>query len=149
MITRWATFLLQTTPESRREQFTKQTEDISSFRQKNLLSYPQTWEALKRVLKTGQIYIENLKDIYGLFITPSLKPEPIPVDLKVILIGSEYIYNILYTYDEDFRKLFKIKADFDSEMDYNQDNLYKMIQFISSFCKKKMHCRFPRMPLRR
>jgi len=64
-----------------------------------------------------------------LFITPSLKPEPIPVDLKVILIGSEYIYNILYTYDEDFKKLFKIKADFDIEMDYNQDNLYKMIQF--------------------
>jgi len=104
---------------------------------KDLLSYPQAWEALKRVLKTGQIYIENLKDIYGLFITPSLKPEPIPVDLKVILIGSEYIYNILYTYDEDFRKLFKIKADFDIEMDYNQDNLYNMIQFISSFCKKE------------
>jgi len=104
---------------------------------KDILSYPQAWEALKRVLKTGEIVIENLKDIYGLFITSTLKPEPIPVDLKVILIGNEYIYNILYAYDEDFRKLFKIKADFDSEMEYTQENVYKMIQFISSFCKKE------------
>ncbi|WP_039764535.1 MULTISPECIES: Lon protease family protein [unclassified Caldicellulosiruptor] len=104
---------------------------------KDILSYPQAWEALKRVLKTGEIVIENLKDVYGLFITSTLKPEPIPVDLKVILIGNEYIYNILYAYDEDFRKLFKIKADFDSEMEYTQENVYKMIQFISSFCKKE------------
>lgn len=104
---------------------------------KDILSYPQAWEALKRVLKTGEIVIENLKDIYGLFITSTLKPEPIPVDLKVILIGNEYIYNILYTYDEDFRKLFKIKADFDSQMEYTNENVYKMIQFVSSFCKKE------------
>lgn len=104
---------------------------------KDVLSNPQAWDALKRVLKTGEITIENLRDIYGLFITSTLKPEPIPVDVKVILIGNEFIYNLLYTYDEDFKKLFKIKADFDNEMDYNLENVYKMIQFISSFCQKE------------
>lgn len=89
------------------------------FQVKDLLSYLQVWEVLKRVLKIGQIFIENLKDIYGFFIILFLKLEFILVDLKVILIGSEYIYNILYIYDEDFKKFFKIKVDFDSEMDYN------------------------------
>ncbi|MEZ0535722.1 Lon protease family protein [Caldicellulosiruptoraceae bacterium PP1] len=104
---------------------------------KDLLSNPQSWEVLKRVLKNGYVQIENMRDVFGLLPTSSLKPEPIPIDIKVILIGNEYIYNLLYELDEDFKKLFKIKVDFDTEMNLNQENILKMIQFISSFCKRE------------
>ena len=67
----------------------------------------------------------------------TLKPEPIPLNVKVILIGTPLIYRLLYQYDEDFRKLFKIKADFDIEMDRNEKNVYRMAQFISTHCKKE------------
>ena len=71
---------------------------------KDVLNNIQSWEALKRVLRTGEIAIENMKEQMGLIAVSTLKPEPIPVDVKVILVGSEYIYQMLYEYDEEFRK---------------------------------------------
>jgi lon-related putative ATP-dependent protease len=67
----------------------------------------------------------------------TLRPQPIPLNIKVVMIGNPYLYQVLYHYDEDFRKLFKIKADFDVEMDRHSDNIDKMAGFISYHCKKQ------------
>lgn len=104
---------------------------------KDVLSNPQAYEAINRVLKTKKIIIENMKDQTGVVAVTAIKPQPIPVDLKVILVGSTTIYELLYEYEEDFRKLFKVKVDFDEEMDRNDENILKLAQFISGFCKKE------------
>lgn len=95
------------------------------------------WEALKRVLKTKRLYIENLSEQYGMLAMASLKPQPIPINVKVILIGNPYIYYLLYNNDEDFHKLFKIHADFDVQMDNNPINIKKLAGFISSTVKRE------------
>ncbi|MBZ4665548.1 ATP-binding protein [Mahella sp.] len=103
---------------------------------KDLLANWEAWEALKRVLKMRALTIES-NDRGSLSPAVSIKPQPIPIDVKVILIGSNYIYETLYEFDEDFAKLFKIKADFDDEMDRTPENEYKLAQFISSFCSRE------------
>ncbi len=104
---------------------------------KDLLMNGFAWEALKRALMTDKINIESLERQLGYVVTSTLRPEPIPLDLKVILIGDYYTYNILYNYDEDFRKLFKVMADFDIEMKKDDENLMKMARFIATHCKKE------------
>ena len=74
----------------------------------DVLTHPGVWEAVKRTLKTKKLYIESLGEQYGLIAMASLKPQAIPIEVKVIMLGSSYLYHILYQYDEDFRKLFKI-----------------------------------------
>src|SRR3989339_357844 len=76
---------------------------------------PGVWKALKRVLLFGQLEIQDVSNLYQ-FSPSVLKPEPIDINTKVILIGSNYIYTILSNYEDDFNKIFKIKADFDYEM---------------------------------
>lgn len=104
---------------------------------RDLLSNLQAWEVLKRSLKSKEISIENLGEHVGLIAMSSLKPAPIPLNLRVILIGNPYLYHLLYQYDEDFQKLFKIKADFEVEMDRTGDNLAKLAGFISSCCHRE------------
>lgn len=104
---------------------------------KDLFSHPFAWEGIKRTLKTGKINIETLNKQYGYIVTSTLKPEPIEVDIKVILIGDNRTYNLLYAYDEDFAKFFKVMADFDVEVDRNEENIYKVARFISSHCEKE------------
>ncbi|HEX9061843.1 MAG TPA: ATP-binding protein [Clostridia bacterium] len=110
----------------------------------DLMNNAPAWEALKRVLKTRQICIENMKEQSGLVAVSALSPEPIPLDVKVILVGSSYVYQLLYEYDEDFRKLFKIKADFDEEMDWTLENLQSLSRFIAAFCKRENAPHFDR-----
>ncbi len=104
---------------------------------KDVLGNPQAYEAINRVLKTKKINIENMKDQSGVVAVPALKPQPIPVDIKVILVGNTSIYQLLYEYEEDFRKLFKVKVDFDEEMDRSEENILKLASFISGFCRKE------------
>ncbi|HHX87429.1 MAG TPA: AAA family ATPase [Firmicutes bacterium] len=104
---------------------------------RDLLSNLQAWEVLKRSLKANQVCIENMGEHVGLIAMSSLKPAPIPLNLRVILIGNPYLYHLLYQYDEDFQKLFKIKADFEIEMDRTSDNLAKLAGFISSCCRRE------------
>lgn len=99
----------------------------------DLMANAQSWEVLKRVIKTKEITIESLRDQLGGLTVATLKPEPIPVDVKVIIIGSSYIYDILYEYEEDFRKLFKIRADFDYEMDFTSENIRSIARYIKGF----------------
>lgn len=104
---------------------------------KDLLSKPFSWDCLKRALKTGTISIESLNKQFGYLVTSTLKPEPIELDIKIILIGDNYLYSMLYAYEEDFRNLFKIMADFDIEIDKNQENIYKTTQLIASKCEEE------------
>lgn len=102
----------------------------------DIIRNPESWEGIKRAIKTGSIAIENIFAMGGI-VSGGLKPEPIPLNVKVILIGSSYVYQTLYTYDEDFRKLFKIKADFDIDMNSSRENCMKYARFISSHCANK------------
>jgi len=104
---------------------------------RDVLTAMQSWDVLKRVLRTREIRIENIGEHFGLVAMATLRPEPIPLNIKVIMIGNPYLYHLLYHYDEDFRKLFKVKADFDIEMDRAEDNLIKMAGFISYHCNKQ------------
>lgn len=103
----------------------------------DLLQNFQSWEVLKRVLKTKEVRIETVGEQYALLTMTTLKPEPIPLDIKVILIGNPLLYHLLYRYDEDFRKLFKIKADFDVVMERSPQNEAQMANFISSHCQRE------------
>ncbi|MBU4330174.1 MAG: AAA family ATPase [Acidobacteria bacterium] len=91
------------------------------------------WPMLKRSLKYRQLEIQNLFSMY-LISTSRLKPEPIDLDVKVVLIGDSYIYNILYSQDVDFEKIFKIKAEFDSETKRGDDNIVEYATFIRKIC---------------
>jgi len=101
---------------------------------RDVLTAMQSWEVLKRVLRTNEIRIENISEHFGLVAMATLRPQPIPLNIKVVMIGNPYLYHILYHFDEDFRKLFKIKADFDVEMERKKDNVLKMGGFISYHC---------------
>lgn len=89
---------------------------------------PGVWKTLKRVLLYGQLEIQDFANIYQ-FSPVVLKPEPIDIDAKIILIGSNYIYSILSAYEDDFNKIFKVKADFDYEMIRTEKSLneYAMV----------------------
>ncbi|MGE4589188.1 MAG: Lon protease family protein [Acidaminococcaceae bacterium] len=103
----------------------------------DVLSNPGVWEAMKRILKTRKLTIESLGEQYGLIAMASLKPQAIPVNVKVIMLGSTYLYHLMYQYDEDFRKLFKIHADFDADIDNTPENITKMANFVSVTVKKE------------
>ncbi|HEY9060085.1 MAG TPA: ATP-binding protein [Pseudobacteroides sp.] len=109
---------------------------------KDVLNNVQSWEALKRVLKEKKITIENLKEQMGLVAVSAIKPEAIPLNVKIILVGSEHLYQALYDYDEDFKKLFKVKVDFDDVMDRNTENITKLAQFIAGFCERENSLHF-------
>lgn len=95
---------------------------------KNIFSY----DALKRAIKNKEIKIEDAWEQYRLVSTSTLRPEPIPLSVKVIFVGSIYLYYLLYNYDEDFRELFKVKADFDSTMIRNEENMHLYACFAAS-----------------
>ncbi len=96
-----------------------------------------TWEALKRVLKTGSLAIENLGEQLGFVPVASLRPEPIEIDIKIVIIGSRWIYHLLTMYDPEFKKLFKIKADFDIDMPRKIETEKEFVQFVAGFVQKE------------
>ncbi len=104
---------------------------------RDVLSNLGSWDAIKRILKDGSIKIESLSEKLGLVTVDSLKPEPIPVKVKVVLVGNPLLYHLLYQYDEDFSKLFKIKADFDWVMKRDEENVQKLASFVSSYCERE------------
>lgn len=96
-----------------------------------LLASPFSWEALKRALRSGEARVENISEFIGGVPTATLRPEPIPVELKVIIIGQPRHYYLLYALDEDFPKLFKIRADFDTEFQRNEQSISDYASFIN------------------
>ncbi len=100
-----------------------------------LLNY-FSYDTLKRVIRNKELRIENIGEQFRTIPAVTLKPEPIPSDVKVILVGNRRIYYLLHEYDEDFRKLFKVKADFDIDMQRNEGNISKYAAFIARRCKE-------------
>ncbi|MTI71519.1 MAG: ATP-dependent protease [Firmicutes bacterium] len=100
---------------------------------KDILSKSYAWEGLKRTLVGEEIKIENITK--GSVLAQTIKPEAIPINLKVIIVGDYHTYQLLYNYDEDFKKLFRIRADFDIEMKRHDDNIEKIASFVASHCK--------------
>ena len=102
---------------------------------KDILQNPYSWEGLKRSIATEQITVENITGLN--IISETLRPEPIPLDVKVIIIGDYYLYQLLYYYDDDFKKLFKIRAEFDIEMDKSEENIKKIGSFVAYQCNEE------------
>jgi predicted ATP-dependent protease len=96
-----------------------------------------TWEALKRALRNRQVTIEEAADQLGYFSTKSLRPEPIPLDVKVVLVGTPPYYHLLHAYDPDFRMLFKVKADFDPDMARTDANTAHYLAALRSMAERE------------
>ncbi len=99
---------------------------------RNLFSY----DSLKRALTNECITIEEAGERLGFITTKSLKPEPIPLGVKVVLVGHPALYRQLYLLDTDFKELFKVKADFDTTMDRTEENTQKYASFVCTLCQK-------------
>ena len=104
------------------------------FQANDLLTNSLCYDALKKVLRSKTLGIENAADPRSSMVMISLKPEPIPLDLKVILIGDENIYQTLLAMDPDFRKLFKIKVEFADGAPMNKENAIKLARFVKGYC---------------
>lgn len=105
------------------------------FQAKDLLQNNMCYEALKKALRVKEISIENTSEQRASMVMVSLKPEPIPLDLKVILVGNSNIYQTLLAMDSDFRKLFKIKVEFEDDAPFNKENANKLASIIHGFCE--------------
>ena len=92
------------------------------LRLRDLLTNQMSLDGLKRALTSGTVAIENLAETYGLMPTTGLRPEPIPLNVKVVLVGEGYLYSALYRYDPDFRQLFRVKAEFETDFPCNSEN---------------------------
>jgi lon-related putative ATP-dependent protease len=103
----------------------------------DILTKPLAWEGLKRSLRDKEIKIESLYQAMGAISTRTLEPEPIPLEIKVVVIGNPLIYYLLYNLDEDFRELFKVKADFGQQMDWTDEALNQYAQFIGSIAAEE------------
>ncbi len=97
---------------------------------------PGVWETLKRTLLSSKATIEEISEKYGIIATETLKPEPIDLDIKVVLIGPEYIYDILFEYDDEFDKLFKIKTNFDYAIPNKESVVKKYTSTIIRYCNE-------------
>ncbi|AOY58581.1 Lon protease family protein [Desulfococcus multivorans] len=101
-----------------------------------LLQQPFAWEGLKQALKTRQIRIESLGQMYGFISTVSLEPQPLPLNVKVVLLGSPMLYYLIRHYDPEFGELFKVAADFDYRMDRTPENEQAYTRLIATMARK-------------
>ncbi len=102
-----------------------------------LLTRPFAWEALKRALKEAEVRPESIREQLRLVSTVSLEPEAIPLDVKVVLIGTPTLYYLLHAHDEEFQKLFKVKADFDLLMGRDEQSVQSYAHFVAACCHKE------------
>ena len=105
---------------------------------RDVLMAPGAWEGLKRSIRNREVRLEDPAEQTGLFIPQGLRPEPVPLDLKVIVTGDESIYRLLTSSDnEDFWDLFKVKAEFDYRVDLNEENMMAYCRFICRTCEEE------------
>ncbi len=104
---------------------------------RKLLLQPFAWEALKRALTSREIRIESLGQALSLVNTVSLEPEPIPLDVKIVLLGERLLYYLLYHYDPDFAQLFKVAADFEESMPRDANSMRLYAQLIATLARRE------------
>ena len=107
------------------------------FQAKDLVQNGLCYDALKKALRIKELILENATDQRSSMVMVSLKPEPIPLDIKVILVGDENLYYTLLNVDSDFRKLFKIKVEFEDDAPNTVENMNKLARFIHGFCEQE------------
>jgi lon-related putative ATP-dependent protease len=100
---------------------------------RNIFAY----DALKRAIRNRELKTEDVWEQYRMISTTTLKPEAIPFDVKVILVGNPHLYYLLYNLDKEYKELFKVKADFDIKMDRTEKNIHKYASFISTLSKEE------------
>ena len=100
---------------------------------KNLFSY----DGLKRALSSEEAVVEEAGERLGFITTKGLRPAPIPLNTKVVIVGNPMIYQTLFSLDPEFKELFKVKAEFDINMDFNDENVKNYVSFICSLCSKE------------
>jgi lon-related putative ATP-dependent protease len=103
----------------------------------DLLKWYLSWEALKRALRNQEIRIEDLGELYGMFSTKGLRPEPIPLEIKIVLTGDPYLFELLHIYDDRFKKVFKVKAHMDDRMDRKDETVIQIARMIGNFCSEQ------------
>jgi lon-related putative ATP-dependent protease len=103
----------------------------------SLLTNPLSYDSLKRALRNSKITIEEAYERLGFMTTKTLTPQPIPLNVKVILVGQPRVYQLLLAYDMEFREFFKVKADFDTTIDRNSENLRRYASFVCTLCEKE------------
>lgn len=102
----------------------------------SVLMSPLVWSALKRALQNKQLFIEDMPTGLG-YGSASLRPEPIPLEVKVILLGRYEPFQLLQNHDPKFNKIFRVRADFDNEVDRTDTTVQQYAQFISRVCKEE------------
>jgi lon-related putative ATP-dependent protease len=103
----------------------------------DLLKWYLSWEALKRALRDQEIRIEDLAELYGIFSTRTIRPEPIPLNAKIVLTGDPYLFELLHFYDDRFQKLFKVKAHLDDQMERKEETILQSAKMIGTFCRNQ------------
>ncbi len=103
---------------------------------RDLLTTPFAWDALKRALNTEQIKTEAMGQEYRAIQTQTLEPETIPLDVKVVLIGDPLLYYLLYNVDDEFQKLFRVKADFAAQTDWDEETVNRYARYVGSVCRE-------------
>jgi predicted ATP-dependent protease len=114
-----------------------------------VLTQPFAWEALKRCLRGHEIRMDSLADYFGLVSTVSLEPEPLPLDVKVVLFGDRLLYYLLHEYDPDFRELFKVQADFSDRLPRCAEGIDFYARFIATVCRREGLVAFDRTAVAR
>ncbi len=109
----------------------------------DVFTEPGVWNALKRTLRNRSMEMQSFDPFY-LFASSALKPEPVDIRVKVVMIGDAYLYEVLYAVDEDFKKIFKIKADFDSVMERKEATQMQYASFIRKICQDEKLLAFDR-----
>ncbi|MCU0972614.1 MAG: AAA family ATPase [Burkholderiales bacterium] len=101
-----------------------------------VLLQPFAWEALKRCLRSGEIRIDSLAEYFSLVSTVSIEPEPLPLDVKVVLFGDRLLYYLLHEYDSDFRELFKVQADFSDRLPRSPEGADFYARLVATVCRR-------------
>ena len=114
-----------------------------------LLQQPYAWEGLKRALSARSIKVQSLGEIYSLISTVSLEPEPIPLDLKVVLVGERLLFYLLTEYDPEFAELFKVAADFEDTIERNTENYELYAKLIATLVQRNELLPFDRHAVER
>ncbi len=102
-----------------------------------VLSNPLAWDAMKRALRASEVRIESLGQALSLISTSSLEPEPIPLQLKVVLVGQRMLYYLLHTYDPEFGELFKVQVDFEEDMERNGESDLQYARLLATLARKE------------
>ncbi len=103
----------------------------------DLLRNPFSYDGLKRDIRDEKMSIEEPEERYGFLSVKTLKPQPIPLTTKIILIGTSYLYQMMFSLDPDFQELFKIKAEFDTTMPRTDEKVQQYAAFVCGLCEKE------------